>query len=193
MVPLAKGGAQSPYYCDLPLCVSWGDDGRQLKAYLSAYRSGHGWGDQWTAVLNGHHHYGRPGLTWPSRTNGLSVRALPAASIFGAKGPAILVTGDDPEELLHLLAIVNSAPFGELLGLQLGRIELAQSFEVGLIQSTPVPRVGSVGQLASLARRGWSLQRSLDTVTEVSHAFVVPAVLHVEGGSFAERMSGWSA
>ena len=67
------------------------------------------------------------------------------------------------------------------------------SYEVGVIQRTPAPQVDGLGEtLSRLARRGWSLTRSLDTVTEVSHAFVVPAVLQVQGATLADRVGAWS-
>jgi len=46
--------------------------------------------------------------------------------------------------------------------------------------------------LAALARRAWSLKRSLDTRTENSHAFTLPALLQVAGGSLAARASAWA-
>lgn len=86
---------------------------------------------------------------------------------------------DAPDALLALCSIVNSQSFGLLVSVQLARVELAQSFEVGLIQQTPVPDLttGQRAMLAALARRAWSLKRTLDTVEETSHAFVLPAAL----------------
>ena len=55
----------------------------------------------------------------------------------------------------------------------------------GLIQRTPIPahRGRRIAYLCLhwLARRAWSLKRSLDTRTETSHAFTLPALLQVEG------------
>jgi hypothetical protein len=50
------------------------------------------------------------------------------------------------------------------------------SYEVGVIQRTPVPDLDddSTKLLAGLARRAWSLKRSLDTSNETSHAFLLP-------------------
>lgn len=175
-VPLAKGGAFSPYYADIHLVVRWHDDGAEPKAFLSAYRERKGWGTDWSACLNGYSQYFRRGLTWPRRTNGLSFRVLPEGSIFGDKGPAAFVEGDSPEGLLALCALVNSRAFGYLVSAQLARTELAQSYEVGLIQQTPVPNLSeeSTISLARMARRAWSLKRSLDTSNETSHAFLLP-------------------
>jgi hypothetical protein len=179
-VPLAKGGAFSPYYADIHLVVRWHDDGAEAKAFLSAYRERKGWGTDWSACLNGYSQYFRRGLTWPRRTNGLSFRVLPAGSIFGDKGPAAFVEGDSPELLLALSALANSRAFGYLVSVQLARTELAQSYEVGLIQQTPVPTLSDtdVTTLSRLARRAWSLKRSLDTTHETSHAFVLPTGLN---------------
>lgn len=174
--------------------LDWRNDARALKAYLIDYRSTRGWSPNWTAELHGSEHYFRPGLTWPRRTGGLSFRALPAGCIFGDKGPAAFVAGDVPQDILALSAMLNSRAFAYLVGIQLARTELAQSYEVGLIQRTPVPDLTPDGAvaLAALARRAWSLKRALDTVTETSHAFVLPALLQVDGESLAERAAAWS-
>jgi hypothetical protein len=104
---------------------------------------------------------------------------MPEGCIFADKGPAAFVEGNDTETLLALCAIMNSKPFGYLVTVQLARTELARSYEVGLIQQTPVPdlSVKSRTALAELARLGWSLRRQIDTANETSHAFVLPATL----------------
>ncbi|MCK2088617.1 BREX-1 system adenine-specific DNA-methyltransferase PglX [Thauera aromatica] len=109
----------------------------------------------------------------------MSFRVMPTGCIFADKGPAAFVENDDPDELLALVCLLNSKAFGLLVSVQLARVELAQSFEVGLIQQTPVPDLipAQRTQLAALARRAWSLKRSLDTVTETSHAFLLPLAL----------------
>jgi hypothetical protein len=175
----AKGGSFSPFYADIHLVVNWFRDGAEVKADIAEYRGSRGWGYHWTAALNGHDDYFRPGLTWPRRTNGLSFRVMPASCIFADKGPAAFVADDDPEELLALCAILNSRAFGLLVSVQLARTELAQSFEVGLIQQTPVPPLPSAIRLllSARARRAWSLKRTLDTTTETSHAFLLPTTL----------------
>lgn len=192
--PFAKGGSFSPYYAPIPLAVEWADSGHQLRNWkLDQLRLG-------SITANNskcwnESHYFRPGLTWPSRTNGLSVRALPRGGIFGHKGPGVFEASDDPTALLALAAITNSAPFGALVSLQLARTELAQSFEVGLIQQTPVPNLEPADReaLSDLAGRAWSLKRGLDTRTETSHAFERPALLQVPGSALTERASEWIA
>ena len=195
-VPLAKGGAWAPYYADVHMAIRWARSGTEAKAHLSAYRERKGWGTDWSACLNGYDSYFRPGLTWPRRTNGLSFRVIPAGCIFADKGPAVFAPANCSSRLFALLAAVNSRIFRRLVELQLARTELAQSFEVGLIQRTPVPDLDSSDEvaLASLARRAWSLTRSLDTPTENSHAFNLPALLQTQAapGTLAARAAAWA-
>src|SRR5438045_1833349 len=96
--------------------------------------------------------YFRPGLTWPWRTqSGLALRVMPAGCIFADKGPAAFVQHDNGEELLALLATVNSSSFRSLVDLQMA----FGSFEVGVIRRTPVPHLTSADKdtLAPLAHR----------------------------------------
>ncbi|SEU47607.1 BREX-1 system adenine-specific DNA-methyltransferase PglX [Nonomuraea wenchangensis] len=189
-VPFAKGGHFSPYYADVYLTVDWTDDGQEIKAFAETTPGT----KHWSRNIRSAEHYFRPGLTWPRRTNGLSFRAMPAGSIFADKGPAMFVVGDEPDELLALCAIANSAPFGGLVALQLARTELAQSYEVGLIQQTPIPQLDDSARtsLVGLTRSAWALKRSLDMRTETSHAFVTPALLQLGGARLADRASAWA-
>ncbi len=182
----AKGGIFSPYYADIFLRLSWHRNGDSLKAYLIDYRESRGWSPNWTAELHSADHYFRPGITWPRRTNGLSFRAMPADSIFGDKGPAAFEPSDDENGLLFLMGILNSKAFAVLVSLQLARTELAQSFEVGVVQNTPVPECTEVQrqELVSAARRAWSRKRTLDYTEETSSAFHLPAALQVRLGDY---------
>ncbi|TIL20467.1 MAG: type II restriction endonuclease subunit M [Mesorhizobium sp.] len=172
-VPFPKGGAWSPFYSDVFLEVNFHNAGREMSEFKYMHRQREG--KQHRAV----EYFFRPGLTWPRRTNGLSFRVMPRGCIFADKGPAAFDAHDSSETLLSLCAIVNSQAFGLLAAMQLARTELAQSFEVGLIQKTPVPDLTAEQRtkLASMAGRAWSLRRSLDTVSENSHAFLLPLAL----------------
>ena len=175
----AKGGAFSPFFYDVHLLVRW-DEVRQT--YHGFVGTEHRPLEK-PACLE---HFFRPGLTWPRRTNGLSFRAMPEGCIFSNKGPAAFVSDDDPASLLALLALLNSQAFGLLVSVQLARVELAQSFEVGLIQQTPIPNIApdQRARLALLAKQAWSLMRTLDTVEETSHTFVLPRALRPRQGSY---------
>ena len=69
--PFPKGGAFSPWYSDVPLVLSWEDDGTELKVFVEA-KVGSA-----SRKVQAQEFYFRPGLTWPRRTNGLSLRAMP--------------------------------------------------------------------------------------------------------------------
>lgn len=173
----AKGGAYSPFYADIYLMTNWHNSGAEVKAGICRrypYLNGNA-----EFVAKNPQFYLRPGVTWPRRTNGLSFRVMPAGCIFADKGPAAFVENDEPQDLLALSCLLNSSAFGLLVSVQLARVELAQSFEVGLIQQTPIPNLSDKQsyELASLARCAWSLKRKLDTVQETSHAFTLPAAL----------------
>lgn len=176
----AKGGAYSPFYADLHLVVNWSGKGRELGAFAGS-------------VIRNPQFYFRPGLTWPLRSGNLSFRAVPAGGVFGHKGPCAFVHGDPQQGLLALIAVCSSKAFGYLVRLQTARTELAQSFEVGLIQQTPVPALGAEEiQLAEHARQAWSIKRSLDTATETSHAFWLPALLQGLGSTLEQRAAAWN-
>ncbi|MCY1190870.1 hypothetical protein D9M72_20930 [compost metagenome] len=187
-IPFVKGGAFSPFYADPYLLIDWGSDGKRLKAFAD-HRTRQIFGTaSWSRWINNWGEYLRPGLTWPRRTSsGLSLRAMPKGCIFADKGPAAFVADDAPEALLALCGLANSQAFGLLVSLQLAAADAAaRSYEVGVIQKTPVADLGNEQQatLSSLARRGWSLKRTLDTVTEASHAFLLPAALRPRLGDY---------
>lgn len=170
----AKGGAHSKFYSDIYVVVNWKNNAEELEAALLRKYPYLGESANW--VLHRECNYFHPGLTWPLRSQvGFGVRVLPAGCLFGHKGPAAFVASDDPEELLAFLALMNSRAFGLLVSLQMA----FGSYEVGVIQRTPVPSLtdSQRKQLASLACRAWSLKRTADSVNETSHSFVLPAVL----------------
>ncbi len=187
--PFAKGGAFAAFYAHVHLAMNWQYDGAEDKEYICQrypYLNG-----KWEWVAKNTEWYLRPGLTWPRRTtSALALRAMPGGCIFADKGPAAFVEDDEPQALLALLALTNSRAFRALVSLQLAAADAAaRSYEVGVIQRTPVPELSSDAkhQLAGLARRAWSLKRSLDTAEATSHAFFLPALLQAEGGTLAER------
>ena len=182
-VPIAKGGKYSPFYADLLLEACWDPARGTFWAFT-------GLPHRPSLKPASFDFYFRPGLTWPRRTQGgLSLRAMPAGCVFADKGPAAFVEGDSQEDLLALLAIVNAKPFHALVEAQMA----FGSYEVGVIQRTPVPNLtkSDTALLADLARRAWSLRRSLDTRTEGSHAFILPALLKVRGETIGARTGAW--
>lgn len=174
--PFAKGGSFSPFYADIPLVLEWRNAGAVLKAKVIAE-----YGNVGKRIYN-EEFYFRAGLTWPLRTqSGFGLRAMPQDCVFGHKGPGCFVAGDDSRDLLALLGAGMSTTFRYLVELQTA----FGAYEVGVIQRTPVPLLigSSKTELAKLARRVWSLKRSLDTLNETSHAFLLPLRLN-------ERVTG---
>jgi hypothetical protein len=180
----AKGGSYSPFYADVYLKVNWGADGKEIRFF------GDPNGIKPLSRPQNTTFYFRPGLTWPLRTNGLSFRCLPVGCVFGHKGPAVFAENDSSDHLMYLCAIINSSVFGALVATQLARVELAQSFEVGLISTTPVP-TQFAPRLPELARIAWEAKRRPDTGNLTSHAFLRSALAKF-GTSLAEGINGWS-
>ena len=89
---------------------------------------------------------------------------------------------------------MNSSPFIGLVRLQLGRVSLAQSFEVGLIQQTPVPRLQPEDEkfFAEAVHNICSLKLSTDEAVETSHAFLLPTLLLANGTTLEERATVWN-
>ncbi len=96
-------------------------------------------------------------------------------------------------DLLTFLSIGNSSAFSFLVRMLVARVSLAQSFEVGVIESVPVPKVSGADKvrLGELALRCVEIKRDLDTANEVSHAFHLPALPQAKGMTFTERFTHW--
>lgn len=169
--PFAKGGGYSPLYSDIVPLISWENDGAEAKAWAGSLYGG----SHWSRILKNTEYYGRPGITWPLRGVRLSAQAVASKSIFSVAGKMAFA----PEvELLRLLGLFNSRAFDYLVNTRAGKVGGVQ-YEVGLIQSTPVPseKRPEWHTLEVLARKGWSLKRTLDSTSEISHAFLLPAGL----------------
>lgn len=169
-----KGGAFSPYHADIHLVVDW-DPTRET------YYDFHGRPGRSSEHPSNYQFFLRPGLTWPRRTtSGISVRILPGGCVFADKGPGVFVPDDRAEALLALVAVMNSTPFEVLVKLQLGAATAAaRSYEVGIIQRTPIPDLtdhASRTTLATLAREAHDLQRDRDRTDETTHAFCLPGL-----------------
>lgn len=183
--PFGKGGAYSLFYADVHLLVNWENAGVEILNFVDPST-----GKTYSRPRNIEYYF-RPGLTWPLRTqSGLALRIMPGGCIFGHKGPAVFAQENNAEVLLALLAVASSQAFCRLVELQMA----FGSYEVGVIQRTPVPVLSHRHRdaLADLARRAWSLKRSLDTGEPTSHAFTLPALLQMPGTSLVDRASAWS-
>jgi hypothetical protein len=184
----SKGGSFQRFYLPIYLCVDWRCDGLQMKSRISYLRESRGHGPQWTAVLNGYKKYFQPGIYWSRRSQrGMSTRILPPGAVFSDKSPT-LVAGPR-EDPLALLGVLNSSTFQYLVSMQMA----FGSYEVGVINRTPLPSLANErGDSLSIAtRRAWSLARAADTANEVSHSFILPAVLRAERDTLSTASEGW--
>lgn len=176
--PFAKGGAFSPYYADIYLLVNWALDGKEIKSEICIrypYLKGNA-----NFVAKNTDYYFQPGVTWGDRTTSrLSPRPMPKGVVFSVKGSA----GFFPGAELSTIALMNSDAFNCLITLLVGAGDAAaKSYQVGTIGLVPYPGVSL--QLAAYSRRSWSLKRALDSISETSHAFILPAVLRNRLGDY---------
>ncbi len=172
---LNKGGSASDFYFGYHLVIDWDEKRRTFRGFCG--RIG-----RLIERPNGLEHFFRPGISWALRTQaGFNTRVMPVGMIFSHKRPTLFVA--EQSELLALLAISQTKIFKSMVEIQIS----FGSYEVGAIQQTPIPDLTpeSTATLASLARRAWSLKRSLDTVTQTSHAFILPALLQVNSSSLS--------
>lgn len=173
-----KGGRRSPYYADVSTVIDWSADGLPIELSYAGGR---------VRKI----HFFRQGISWPLRGVRFSAHAVPVGCVFGTAGKVALANQD---ELPWLLALMNSRPFDRFIAFFAGKVGGVQ-YEVGLIQSVPVPSQVSdvMASLTDLARRAWSLKRGLDTCIETSHAFVLPALVQTRSETLAGRAGAWIA
>jgi hypothetical protein len=179
-----KGGASSPYYSNYSFRLRWDRNGRELKA-LSLQK----WGSIGKRIYNESDFF-RPGLSWALRTARFSPHVVPVGCVFSVSRYLAVPSRDDP---LSVLAAWNSAVMDACCKLRMER-HGHPKFIVGAVKTSPLPIIDGAAArtLSRSGRRGWSLKRGLDTRVEVSHAFVLPALLQVEGGSLAVRADAWA-
>jgi hypothetical protein len=186
-VPFAKGGNFSPYYADISLVVDWENDGERIKRFIDPNTQ------RLLSRPQSTSYYFRIGLTWSLRTTSeVSFRPLPSGCIFSHKGPAIVSLDSSEVDLLATLVILNSKPFALIMGLQLGAATLAaRSYEVGLLQHTPIPNLSDKVQkeLADLALLVFNLVRNSFCMDETNHFFGLPSLLYTQSDSLRKRCS----
>ena len=183
-VPFSKGGSFSPFYADIHLLVAWDEDRRTFAGFFG--RPG-----RMIERPESLDFFFRSGLTWPARTQrGFNIRVLPVGCIFSHKGPSAFIESDRPAKILPILGLMNSQLFAYFIDMQMS----FGSYEVGVIQRTPVPDLNNPDgeRLGVLALACVHLKRNLDTANEISHVFHLPALLQVRGETLADRAAAWA-
>lgn len=167
--PFAKGGSSSRFYADVSMAVNWGRKGTELTTFSGS-------------VIRNAEFYFHPGISWPLRGIAFSAQAVPRGCVFSIAGKMALAPA---EELPVWLSLFNSQVFDRLVRMCAGRVIGAQ-YEVGLIGKIPVPAYSEHegGHLSPLSLRSWFLKRTLDTITETSHVFLLPALLRPRLGPY---------
>ncbi|VVO58042.1 hypothetical protein PS900_00649 [Pseudomonas fluorescens] len=170
---LAKGGTFSRFYSDMPVVVNWARGGEELNAFAGS-------------VIRNPEYYRHPGLSWPLRGITFSAQVVPKDCIFSVAGKMAFTP---IHELETWLAVFNSRPFDYLVRLFAGKVGGVQ-YEVGLIGGIPVAAMcgDQTLQLSRLARRGWSIKRTLASIEEKSHAFLLPVALRSRLSDFDPEM-----
>ncbi|MBS3958363.1 MAG: type II restriction endonuclease subunit M [Xanthomonadaceae bacterium] len=173
--PFAKGGRYSPFYSDIFLVVNWQNEGAEIKNNLN--EKGNVRSNVWMLRDTAANYFKKPGLTWPSRAKRFSPQALPRNCLFSQRGYLAYFPHGDHD---LGLGIFNSSAFDYLFKTALGRFGYPE-FLVGILQIMPWVSVthSQKETLCRLAHRAWSLKRTLDSIEETSHAFLLPAVLRV--------------
>jgi|CXWL01.1.fsa_nt_gi hypothetical protein len=171
----AKGGKFSPFYADIYLCVNWSQSGSELEAFPGS-------------VLRNQNYYFHPGLTWPLRTHRFCPQVLPKGVVISVRGSGIF--SKQPE---IFLALFSSSLIDLLMHLLSGE-DARPQFDIGDIPCLPVPRLGAadLSALRSLSCRAVSLERSLHTRVETSHASTLPALLQAAGVGLEARAAACS-
>ena len=171
-IDFPKGGTYSKFYSDPHLVINWTNNG----AYISE-----------CGFIRNPRVYFHAGLTYPPRTQkGLNFRVLPAGCVYSHKGPAILSGTDNEHELLALMSIINSTIFEYLAKMQMA----FGSFEIGVIQNTPIPTYSSITQqeLSHLAYQAYKLTRKPSVNDETTHVFILPALFYYPSTTLTERL-----
>ena len=188
-VAYAKGGGNAPYYDTLDLVIDWARDGEALKQFISQYRGERGWGYQWSAGLNGHDEYFKPGFSWAVRTRRFAPHSVPAGCIFSASRYQAFTAAADLE---WTIALLNGPPATLLLRMCSENLERPKFIE-GTVARLPFPRVqaDNCGRLADLFLRCWSVLRDHDSTDESSREFLLPAALLSERRGLAEAVNSY--
>ena len=184
--PFTKGGGASGFYSDTSLSLNWQLDGKEVKVFAEATPGT----THWSRNIRSTEFYFRAGFSWALRTSRFAPYCVPAQCIFSVSRYQAFT---DEQYLLATIGLLNSSTCTALLRMSSEWFSRPK-FIIGIVQSLPVPSLtaSDATSLGAAARRAWSIKRSLDTRTESSHAFLLPALLQVDGYSLAARANAWT-
>jgi hypothetical protein len=113
------------------------------------------------------------------------LKVNPSATIFGHKGPTIFTSTADEYELL---GIGNAKIFELLLSLQMA----FGSYEVGVIQRTPIPNIKNIDStFRSNVKKIVGIKFHINTHEETCHQFVLPVLIHYKKNTLFDSATIW--
>ena len=176
-----KGGEFSPFYADIPLLVDW--FGHGVKYWHNLNATGGVRSNIWMLNESARNHFFQSGLTYPRRLHRLAVMPMPEGAIISVRGSGIYGRRED---LFRIAGLFSSSAFDFLVKCMLGRFGHPQ-FDNGTLCKTPVPKnfPESASALDEPAKNAISIKRTLDSINEISHAFLLPALLRSRAGEFS--------
>ena len=178
--PFAKGGPYSPFYADISLVVNWGDEGNEIRNFIDP-KTG-----KLKSVLRNIDFYFCPGLTWTVfTTKAFGVRVLPKGCVLSHVGGAAMF--DNVYNAKKSLLLLSSSAFRFFLDLTQGLADAGRRvYGVGAMEILPFALFPD--NSVDKAMKAWSLKRTLDSIEETSHAFLLPAMLRSRIGDFDQQM-----
>ncbi|MFC1559072.1 hypothetical protein ACFL39_00590 [Gemmatimonadota bacterium] len=163
-IHFAKAGSFSPYYAGVHLVVNWFDSGAEIKNFNGA-------DGKLASRPQNEDYYFRSGLTYSRRgTNRLGAGVLPSGCAFSDTGCAIIADNDP----LQLLGFLNSSIGEYLLRVSMGRAISRRAYEVGILQSIPVPSELAGQCVSPTVRSLFDLARRQLATEETSSSCGIP-------------------
>lgn len=102
--PLAKGGSFQRWYGNQSYCINYGQNAKELKAWLDPLYNNSGW----SRMIKSPELYFHPAITYSAVTSFMfSARLTPVGFVFDQASNAIF-TRNQTQTLLNLLAVLNS-------------------------------------------------------------------------------------
>ena len=172
-VPFLKGGGSVPFFFDYPLVLNWHSSGLELKTATSEAPGGR---------VNNEADFGRPGFSWAVRTRTFQPHVVQSGCIPSVSRYLAMSSSQSPMAVLGLL---NSTVVDAQCKLRMEQSE-APKFIPGVIKQVPIPDSDCQQERAldTLGQEGFRAVRTLDTVAETSHAFLLPALLRPRLGPY---------
>ena len=178
--PFLKGDGSSPFLFEHLMVLKWTNAGSELKEATAAAPGGR---------INNECDFFKPGISWAVRTSRFSPHVVPRGCIPSVSRYLALPTSLDG---LALIALWNSKVVDEYCKLRMER-HGHPKFIVGVVKDVPTPRVDSrtESRLRDLAYVAWQALRDLNSISETSRMFCIPAAALNPSKTVSENCHEW--